>query len=223
MRRVLIIEDQIKLVQNLKRALEIERYEVDTALDGEDGLKKALSNNYNLIILDLMLPKKDGIEICKTLRKRAIRTSIIMLTARGLPEDRVLGLDSGADDYLVKPFSLDELFARMRSILRRRKPTDATILTVADLTLNAATREAKRGRDIIKLTFKEYSLLDYLMRYAGQTISQQRLLEHLWGAEARARGPHLAIYIRYLRRKIDDAYKKKLIITVKGFGYKIQG
>jgi DNA-binding response OmpR family regulator len=145
-----------------------------------------------------------------------------MLTARGLEKDRVLGLDSGADDYLVKPFSFVELFARMRSILRRKKTVEAVILKVADLKLNPATYEVSRGGKIIRLSSKEYSLLNYLMRHMGQVISRRRLMEHLWGPRAQSHDTYLTVYMRYLRKKMDDSYKRKLIKTVKGFGYKIQ-
>src|SRR3989344_8005887 len=167
---ILIIEDEQKLLNLLKRALTAQRYTVDTAGDGEQGLQKALKNNYSLILLDLMLPKKDGMEICRELRARDVHTPIIMLTARGVVDDKIHGLDIGADDYLSKPFEMNELFARIRAILRRRKTSDSLILKVGDLIMDTKAHEVTRGGKKISLTPKEYRILDTLMRNKGQAL-----------------------------------------------------
>ena len=160
---ILIIEDEKKLVSILKRALKSERYSVEVAYDGKEGLNKAMKNNYSLILLDIMLPKKGGLAVCKELRQHQIQTPIIMLTARGSTEDRVAGLDVGADDYLIKPFGLNELFARIRAVLRRRKTTDPDITRIADLVMDKKKHEVTRAGKVIPLTPKEYKLLDTLL------------------------------------------------------------
>jgi DNA-binding response OmpR family regulator len=176
-----------------------------------------------VIILDLRLPKMDGLEVCKELRERKIATPIIMLTARDTIEDRVKGLDSGADDYLVKPFGVEELLARIRSLLRRGETRSQPSLTfrVHDLELNPAMHHVMRAGKVIPLNLKEYNLLEFLLRYAGQTLNHKELLEHLWGADYKANDNQLAVLVRYLRRKVDDSFEQKLIRTVKGFGYTI--
>lgn len=217
---ILLIEDDKKLVKNLRKALEIEGYNVVVAYDGIAGFRKGLNTKHDLIILDLMLPKKDGVEICKELRKHNVQIPIIMLTAKDSPHDRVLGLDSGADDYLVKPFGLPELFARLRSLARRRKTTDRPILRISNLVLNPSTREVKRGRKSIHLTPKEYKLLEYLLRNANKALTRMELIARLW--KLKPKGNELDVHIRYLRKKVDDGYSKKLIHTVKSVGYKIK-
>lgn len=219
---ILLVEDERSFAQALKKGLEIEHYSVDVAYDGDEGLRKGTQKDYDIIMLDLMLPKMDGIEVCKELRRRNVQTPIIMITARDRLEDRVEGLDSGADDYLVKPFDFDELLARTRSLLRRKKTTAPVVLKIADLELNPATHEVKRAGKIISITPKEYELLDYLMRYPNRAITRQQLLEHIWQSETDKSGNTVDVHIRYLRRKIDDGYDKKLIHTVRGAGYKIK-
>ena len=221
--KILLIEDEHKLVTALKKSLEIERYIVDVAYDGEEGLRKGLQKDYDLIILDLMLPKKDGVDVCKGLRKQQVQSPIIMLTARDKVGDRVLGLDSGADDYLTKPFDFEELLARIRSLLRRKKTTKIVKLKIADLELDPSTHEVKRGGKMIHLTPKEYSLLEYLIRYPNQVLTRTQLLEHIWGSDLDSKSKLVNVHIRYLRRKIDDGYNKKLIHTVRKVGYKING
>jgi DNA-binding response OmpR family regulator len=216
---ILIIEDEKKLVDILKKALKSERYSVDTAFDGEDGLKKALKNNYSMILLDLMLPKKDGLVVCKELRQREIHTPIIMLTARGGNEDKVIGLDAGADDYLIKPFSIDELFARIRAVLRRRKTTDPNIIKIADLVMDKTKHEVTRAGKIIALTPKEYKLLDTLLTFKGEAINRRRLIDHAWGPEFVETNNELNVHVRYLRRKIDGGKDKPLIHTIRGVGF----
>jgi DNA-binding response OmpR family regulator len=221
--KLLIIDDNQKLLKNLKKIITRQKNIVDTATDGKEGLEKGSSTKYDVIVLDLRLPKLDGIEVCKELRKRGIITPVIMLTARDTLEDRVQGLDSGADDYLVKPFGTQELLARIRSLIRRnglRAQTTPT-LKARDLELNPITHRVTRSGKDIPLSLKEYNLLEFLLRYAGETISQKELLEHLWDNHTKATSNHLAVFVRYLRRKIDDPYRQKLIGTVKGFGYKI--
>lgn len=219
---ILIIEDEVKLVEILKKALRGERYAYDVAYDGEEGLKKALNGNYSLIILDLSLPKKDGMEVCKELRAKFIHTPIIMLTARGVIENRVEGLDVGADDYLLKPFSLDELFARIRAVLRRRKVTEVPLLHIADIVIDGKKHEVTRGGLLLPLTPKEYRLLDTLMRNKGQAVSRKQLIEEAWGPHFQESNNELNVHIRYLRRKVDSERKVPLIQTIRGVGYALR-
>ncbi len=216
---ILIIEDEKKIVEILKKALRGERYAFDVAYDGEEGLEKALQNNYALIILDLSLPKKDGLDVCKELRAKFVHTPIIMLTARGIPEDRVKGLDVGADDYLLKPFSLDELFARIRAVLRRRKVTESTLLAFQDLVLDGKKHQVTRAGKVVPLTPKEYRLLETLLRNNGQAITRIQLIEEAWGKNFKEINHELNVHMRYLRRKIDLGRKESLIKTVRGVGY----
>jgi DNA-binding response OmpR family regulator len=219
---ILVIEDEKKLVEILKKALRSERYAFDVAYDGEEGLEKALKGNYSLIILDLSLPKKDGLDVCKELRAKLVHTPIIMLTARGVTEDRVKGLDVGADDYLLKPFSLDELFARIRAVLRRRKVTEGTILTFADLVLDTKKHQVTRLGKPLDLTPKEYRLLETLLRNKEQAITRSQLIEETWGKDAKNIDLELNVHMRYLRRKVDSGRKVSLIQTVRGVGYTLR-
>lgn len=216
---ILIIEDEKKLVDILKRALISERYSVDVAYDGKEGLDKAMKNNYSLILLDIMLPKKDGFAVCKELRDNHIHTPIIMLTARGGTEDRVIGLDMGADDYLVKPFGIKELFARIRAILRRRKTTDGDITKFADLIMDKKKHEVTKAGIVVSLTPKEYKLLDLLLSSHGEAISRKRLIDHAWGPDFKETNNELNVHIRYLRTKIDGKRSKPLIHTIRGVGF----
>ena len=220
---ILVIEDEKKLVDILKIALKGERYSVDIAYEGEEGLKKALNNNYSLIILDIMLPKKDGFAICRELRAHHIHTPIIMLTARSTIEDRIEGLNAGADDYLIKPFGLNELFARIRAVLRRRKTSDPDITKIADLVMDRNKHEVTRAGKVIPLTPKEYKLLDKLMSNQGEAISRRKLIDSAWGPAFKETHNELNVHIRYLRRKIDGNINKKkvkpLIHTVRNLGF----
>lgn len=216
---ILIIEDEKKLVEILKKALHSERYAFDVAYDGKEGLEKALQNNYSLIILDLSLPKKDGLDVCKELRTKFIHTPIIMLTARGVTEDRIKGLDVGADDYLLKPFSLDELFARIRAVLRRRKVTESTFISFQDLVLDGKKHVVSRGGKALSLTPKEYRLLETLLRNEGRAIPRAQLIEEAWGKDFKDINLELNVHMRYLRRKVDLGRKESLIKTVRGVGY----
>lgn len=219
---ILIIEDEKKLVDILKRALKSERYSVDVAYDGVEGMEKAMRNEYSLIILDIMLPKKDGMTVCLELRKMGVQTPIIMLTARGTVADKVQGLDVGADDYLIKPFGIDELLARIRAVMRRRKTVDSDIRKVADLVLDKKRHEVTRSGKYITLTPKEYKLLDTLMTFKGEAINRRKLIDHAWGPEFKESNNELNVHIRYLRRKIDGGKKKTLIHTIRGVGFTIK-
>lgn len=216
---ILIIEDERKLADILKKALTAERYTVDTAFDGEQGLEKALRNNYAVIILDIMLPKKSGFEICRELRDRHIHSPIIMLTARVTLEDRVSGLDLGADDYIAKPFGIEELLARIRAVLRRRKTTESLILKVDDLVIDTKKHEVSRAGKVIALTPKEYRLLDILVRNKGQALTRRDLVTAIWGPDFMETNYELNVHMRYLRRKMDAGPGKVLIRTVRGVGY----
>ncbi|MEW6572413.1 MAG: response regulator transcription factor [Bacillota bacterium] len=221
--RVLIIEDEHKIANSIKRGLEQEAYAVDAAYDGETGLDLALNEDYDVIILDLMLPKIDGVEVCRRLRKNQVHTPILMLTAKGQLNDKVEGLNAGADDYLVKPFAFAELLARVRALTRRPRNSIGSILTVEDLSLNTLTFEVKRGDKSIELSKKEYALLEYLMRNPGRILTKDQIINHVWDYDADILPNTVEVYIGYLRNKIDKPFKGRppLIHTVRGFGYRI--
>ncbi len=221
--RILIVEDEHRIANTIKKGLEQERYAVDVAYNGTNGFDLASTEEYDLIILDLLLPEMDGITICKELRKNRIHTPILMLTAKGQIQDKVLGLDSGADDYLTKPFSFEELLARIRALTRRPKPSFNSTLTVADLHLDPKLFQVERDGKIIKLTNKEFSLLEYLMRNADKTLTKDKIISHVWNYDADILINTVEVYIRNLRKKIDAPFKNKkpFIQTIRGFGYKI--
>ncbi|MDO8620247.1 MAG: response regulator transcription factor [bacterium] len=219
---ILIIEDEKKLVDILKRALKTERYSVDVAYDGEEGLAKAMKNVYSMIILDILLPKKDGFTVCKELRAREIHTPIIMLTARGSTEDRVAGLDVGADDYLIKPFGITELLARIRAVLRRRRTTDSNVLKIADVVMDKKRHEVTRAGKVISLTPKEYKLLDVLLGSQGEALTRRKLLNHAWGPTFEETNNELNVHINYLRAKLGKGAKKHLIHTIRGVGFALK-
>ena len=221
--RILVVEDEHKIANSIKKGLEQESYAIDVAYTGTDGFDLASVEEYDLIILDRLLPEMDGIEITKKLREQKIHTPILMLTAKGQITDRVEGLDAGADDYLTKPFAFEELLARIRALTRRPKESIGTILTVADLTVNTASYEVKRATKLIQLSSKEYSLLEYLMRHPSQTLSKNQIINHVWNYDADVLPNTVEVYIGYLRNKIDRVFpdKPSLIKTVRGFGYKI--
>ncbi len=221
MMTILIIEDEKKLVDILCRALKIERYSTDFALDGEDGLKKAMKNDYDLILLDIMLPKKDGILVCRELRASGIHTPIIMLTAKGTVNDRVIGLDVGADDYLIKPFGMNELFARIRAVMRRKKTTDPDIAVMGNMLMDRVKHKVTRAGKDIPLTPKEYKLLDILLRHRGEALSRRKLIDGVWSPGFKELGNELNVHVRYLRRKIDQKGQKPLIHTIRGVGFSI--
>lgn len=219
--RILLVEDNKRLSDSLRLTLEDDGYAVDAVFDGLDGEEMGLMDVYDVIILDVMLPGRDGIQVCKGLRNRRVRTPILMLTARDALEDRVQGLDSGADDYLVKPFEIEELRARIRAILRRDSSVKSGILQVDDLVLDPATHIVQRGGQVIELTAKEFSLLEYLMRHPNHLITREMAEEHLWNYDNLIASNVVDVYIRRLRRKIDDAFDVKLLETVRGAGYRI--
>jgi len=219
--RLLVVEDNQRLSKALKLSLEESGYVVDTAADGEEGQDLAELTPYDAIILDIMLPKRDGLEVCKNLRKQHMRTPILLLTARDAVEDRVKGLDSGADDYLVKPFSLEELEARLRALLRRDAPEKNGLLTAADLELDPATHIIRKSGIPIELTGKEYALLEYMMRNPNWLITREMAERHVWDYGGASASNLVDVYIRRLRRKLDDPFEVKLIETIRGFGYRL--
>jgi len=220
---ILIVEDEKKIASFVKRGLKEEGYAVDVAYDGEKGLNLAESNSYDLIILDIMLPQKDGLTVCKSLRKVKVTTPVLMLTAKDTVEDKVNGLDSGADDYLIKPFAFEELLARVRALLRRGRPLSPEKLMVADLILDPVTHQVKRGGKIIQLTYTEYRLLSYLMSNANRVLTRTMIEDHVWGYDYFEEFSNIIdVYIRYLRKKIDEGFNKKLIHTIRGKGYIIK-
>ncbi|MFZ5392432.1 MAG: response regulator transcription factor [Patescibacteria group bacterium] len=219
--KILIIEDEKRITSFIKKGLGYEGYVVEEAYDGKSGLNKGKDNSVDLIILDLMLPKMDGIEVCRSLREEGIKTPIIMLTAKDSIDDKVKGLDVGADDYLVKPFAFKELLARVRSLLRRGKTEKPILLKIGDLELNPSSREVSREGKYILLSKKEYSLLEYLMRNPNQVLTRTMISEHVWDYDFDSFTNTIDVYIRYLRKKVDDPFSKKLIKTIRGVGYKI--
>lgn len=219
---ILVVEDEHKISQFIKKGLEMEHYTVELAADGQEALDKAQINDYDLIILDIMLPKLDGLEVCRMLRNDKNTTPIIMLTARDTIDDRINGLDSGADDYLVKPFSFGELLARIRALLRRERTVKETKLQIADLVLDPVTHEVTREGKEVKLSSKEYRLLDYMMRRPGQVCTRTMIGEHIWGYSFRDDSNVIDVYINFLRKKVDIGFKKRLIHTIRDVGYKMQ-
>jgi len=221
--RILVIEDEHKIANSIKKGLEQETYAVDVAYNGTEGFDLASTENYDVIILDLMLPDMDGIEICKNLRAENIHKPILILTAKGQLEDKVGGLNSGADDYLVKPFAFTELLARIKALVRRPKDTLGTVLTTDGLTLNSLTYEVKRDGSEVKLSRQEYALLEYLMRHAKTVLTKAQIIDNVWNYDADVLPNTVEVYIGYLRNKIDKPFSQKsaLIHTVRGFGYKL--
>jgi len=219
--RVLVVEDDLRIAEFIRKGLEEEGHAVDVAHDGDEALDWPSVVDFDVIVLDIMLPGRDGIEVCRTLRTRGVRTPILMLTARDTIDDRVAGLDSGADDYLVKPFAFAELLARLRALLRREPVLLGTTLEVADLTLDTVTRQVSRAGQPVTLTNKEYALLEYLMRHPNQVLTRTMIAEHVWNFDFDTGTNVIDVHIRYLRRKIDDQHELKLIQTVRGAGYRI--
>jgi two-component system, OmpR family, copper resistance phosphate regulon response regulator CusR len=219
--RILLVEDNRRLSDSLRRILQDNGYAVDTAFDGLEGEEAARSSSFDVIILDIMLPGKNGLEVCRELRNHRINTPILMLTARDALEDRVVGLDSGADDYLVKPFEVDELRARIRALLRRESSDKTGLLNIADLELDPASHTVKRAGQPIELTAKEFSLLEYMMRHPNRLITREMAEEHLWSYDHIIASNVVDVYIRRLRRKVDDPHPLKLLETIRGAGYKI--
>ncbi len=223
--RILVVEDEHKIANSIKKGLVQELFAVDLAYTGNDGFDLASTESYDLIILDLMLPGIDGIEICKRLREQQVHTPILMLTAKSQVEDKVLGLNAGADDYLTKPFAFEELLARVKALNRRPSLTVNTILTYKDLSLDSLHYKVKRGETSINLSSKEYALLEYLMHHPEQVLTKEQIINHVWDYEANILPNTVEVYIGYLRKKIDNPFSKKpgLINTVRGFGYRLGG
>ncbi len=218
--RILLVEDNQKLASYIKKALQQVSYAVDCAGDGESGEQLALSGDYDVIILDIMLPKKDGIALCKELRSQKINTPIIMLTAKSQLEDLIEGLDSGADDYLAKPFALQELLARVRALLRRPEQQSAELLTAGEVALDSAAHLAYRDQQPLQLTLKEYAVLEYLMRNKGRVLTREQILEHCWDGSFDSFSNIVDVYIKQLRSKLADA-DEDFIKTIRGVGYRI--
>lgn len=219
--RVLVVEDERKLGQVLASALRAEHYDVVLAITGEDGFFRANAEMFDLVVLDLMLPGRNGLEILETLRKRHIQTPVLILTARDGIEDRVLGLDLGADDYLIKPFALPELLARIRALLRRGRPTEVLRLKAADLEIDVMTRRATRGERLLDLTGREFELLEYLLRHQGHLVSREMLARDVWKEPRRATPLDnvIDVQIARLRKKVDGESSSRLIHTVRGVGF----
>lgn len=222
---ILVVEDEQRLARLLRRVLQEERQTADLVHDGSTALELALGKTYDLIILDLMLPDLDGVQICKALRAENVMTPILMLTARGAIEDRVSGLNAGADDYLVKPFAMDELLARVNALLRRgtRAGDLGMVLRVGELTLDLVRHEVQRDGQVIELTAKEFALLEYLMRNAGRALTRTQIIDHVWSYDFETLSNVVDMYIHYLRDKIDRGFGRPLIKTVRGVGYKVEG
>jgi heavy metal response regulator len=217
--RLLVIEDEKKVASFIKKGLEEEHYAVDTAEDGETGLYLAEVNEYDLIVLDLMIPKIDGLEVLKRIRANKNNVPILILTAKDSVEDRVKGLDGGCDDYLTKPFAFIEFLARVRALLRREKVDKEPFLRIADLTLSLVTHKVTRSGNEIELTSKEYSLLEYLMRNPDKVLTRAMISEHVWDYHFDSLTNVIDVYVNYLRKKIDRDYEPKLIHTIRGVGY----
>ncbi len=220
--RILVIEDNHRLSSSLAANLAHEGYSVDAAYDGQEGQDLAELTPYDLIILDILLPEKDGLQVCRDLRRRRIHTPILLLTARDSVADRVQGLDYGADDYLVKPFAMRELLARLRALLRRQSPYTNGRLEMGDLVVDPATHTVKREGRSIDLTPKEFALLEFLLYHPNQVVTRELIEQHIWNYDFESESNVIDVYVRRLRRKIDDPFATKLLTTVRGVGYRLQ-
>lgn len=220
--RILLVEDDVAIAQSLKEGLEDEAYAVDVVHDGDEGYRTATADDYDVIILDVMLPEMNGYEVCRALRKDGNQTPILMLTARDAERDIVEGLDMGADDYLAKPFSFEVLLARLRALLRRPNEKLEEVLRVGDLTLDPSLKKVTRVNQEISLTAKEYAVLEYLIRNVGKVLSKEQIISHVWDFDADVLPNNVELFIMFLRRKIDKPFDSKLIHTVPGFGYKLE-
>jgi two-component system, OmpR family, response regulator len=220
--RVLLVEDDVKMASLIRRGMREDGLAADVAINGEDALWMAQANEYDVLVLDVMLPGIDGFETCRRLRDEGVWTPVLMLTARDAVEDRVAGLDGGADDYLTKPFSFAELLARLRALVRRGPVERAVVLEVGDITLDPATRRVSRGDTEITLSSKEFALLETFMRRPGEVLSRYRLLEHAWDYDYENRSNVVDVYVRYLREKLDRPFGVNSIETVRGAGYRLR-
>jgi len=223
--RILVVEDDRKVAKALREGLQAEHYDVRVASNGEEGFFLVNHETFDIVLLDLMLPRRDGIEVLTTLRRRGLQTPVLILTAKDTVEDRVHGLDLGADDYLVKPFAFPELVARIRALLRRGRMDQVLRLQLDDLEMDLITRKVNRGGSIIELTAKEFELLEYLLRHQGQVVSREMLARDVWQVTARATPLDnvIDVSIARLRRKLDDAFERKLLHTVRGVGFVLGG
>ena len=220
--RILVIEDDKRVSSFIRRGLREEGYTVDTASDGEAGLLSAQTGAYDLMILDLLLPKQDGLEVLKTLRNEQVKTPVLILTAKDRLEDKVTGLNAGADDYLTKPFGFEELLARVRALLRRPSEMVPQVLKAADLEMDALKRRVTRGGKTLELTHREYSVLEYLMRHPRQVVTRTQLAENIWDHDFDTFSNVIDVTIARLRKKIDDGFSPKLLQTLRGMGYLLE-
>ena len=221
--RILLAEDEVDLNRILTRKLSEEGYSVDSCLNGAEALEYLEAAEYDGAVLDVMMPRIDGFSLIGLMRERGIGTPVLFLTARDSVEDRVRGLDNGASDYLVKPFSMEELLARVRALTRKSSGAQSSLLTVGDLRLDLATHEVRRGGREIRLSAKEFALLAYLMHNQGRVLSREQIEDHIWDFSSEGGTNVVDVYIRYLRRKIDEGFEPKLIQTVRGYGYRLSG
>jgi DNA-binding response OmpR family regulator len=220
---ILVVEDERRLAQVIRKVLEEEGHTVDVAYDGEDGLAMAVEGSHDVIALDILLPGMDGLEVCRALRANRVDTPVLLLTALDAVEDRVRGLDAGADDYLPKPFAFQELLARLRALGRRRvQAREPDQLRVADLVLDLRRRRAERNGKTIELSPKEFALLEFLMRNEGRVVTRTQILDHVWGYDYSPDSNLVDVYVTYLRRKVDRGHQRKLIRTVRGAGYALE-
>ena len=217
--RVLLVEDEKKVASFIKKGLEEHGYAVDYGADGTSGLVMALDQIHDLVILDINLPEIDGLSVLRQMRAKKVVTPVLLLTVRATIEDKVIGLDTGADDYLAKPFSFEELLARVRALLRRGSETKSPVLTVADLVLDPASRQVFRGGDRIELTSKEFAILEYFIRNSGRVLTRTMIIDHVWDYDFDADTNVVDVYVNYLRKKIDAPYQPKLVHTIRGTGY----
>lgn len=218
--RILIVEDEHKIANALKQGLEQEHYAVDIEYDGDSGLGSALSETYDVMIIDRMLPgSMQGLDICRQVRQANIHTPILLLTAKDQIKDRVEGLNSGADDYMVKPFSFEELLARIRALMRRPAEAQSNMISVGDLSLDTVSYEVERASKSVELSAKEFALLEYMMRNAGRVLSKDNIISHVWDFDADVLPNTVEVYMGYLRAKVDKPFSRPLIHTQRGFGY----
>ena len=220
--RLLVVEDDAKLARALQRGLQREGYVVDVADDGDEGLEQASENEYDVVLLDVMLPGRDGFSVCRAMRRKERWAPVLMLTARDQVNDRIRGLDAGADDYLVKPFDFGELLARLRALIRRGPSERAPILEVGDLRVDPASRVVSRAGKEVELTVREFALLHFLARHSGEVVSREQLLEHVWDEAGESSTNVVDVYVGYLRNKLERPFRRKMIRTVRGVGFMLE-
>jgi two-component system OmpR family response regulator len=220
--RLLLVEDDAKLARALERGLRREGYAIDLADNGDDALSQAIANDYDVVVLDVMLPGPDGFAVCEAMRERERWSPVLMLTARDQVKDRIRGLDAGADDYLVKPFEFGELLARLRALTRRRPPERPTVLKVGELRVDPAKRRVTMAGEEVALTVREFALLDFLARHAGEVLSRESLLAHVWDSPNDGSTNVVDVYVGYLRNKLERPFDRKLIRTVRGIGFMLE-